>query len=168
MSYLPAAAAKGELALAYLHTVATQCRYAVDVTRLDYEQIDAVVKASRGSRPVWLAVQLKSRTESADDGAVRVRLDRQTYDTLRLADPPVPRLLLVLSLPRRWEEQVAWSAEQLALRRCMYWCNLRGLPDVGSQQTVTVAVPRRNEFGPEALTAMVDRLARHGDLDGHL
>lgn len=167
MSFLPAATAKGELALAYLHTVAAQCRCGVEVQRLDFEQLDAVVKASRGPRPIWLAVQVKSRAEPASDGALRIRLDRPTYDTLRFPNPPVPRLLLVLSLPRRWEEQVVWSPEQLALRRCMYWCNLSGRLDVGSQQTVTVDLPRQNAFGPGALTAMVDRLARQGDLDGH-
>lgn len=172
MSVLPVETAKGELALAYLRAVATQCRCGVEVMVQDFGQIDAIVTARAAVEgypdgvPVMLLVQLKSRTGLPTEGDdFRVRLERKTYDALRQDRPPGPRLLLVLALPDRWDEQIAWSPQQLCLRRCMYWCNLCGMPDVGSQETVTVVVPRRNEFGPDALMHLVNRAGAQGGID---
>jgi hypothetical protein len=59
---------------------------------------------------------------------------------------------------------MAWSAEQLTLRRCGYWMSLAGLPQSDNETTVTVSVPRANVLTAEALKDMMQRVNDRGSV----
>ncbi len=59
---------------------------------------------------------------------------------------------------------MAWSVEQLILRRCAYWVSLAGLPQSNNETAVTVSVPRTNVLTVQALKDMMQRVNDGGSV----
>jgi hypothetical protein len=105
-----------------------------------------------------LGLQLKATINLGDaaGGVFRFPLRRRNYDLLRLPTQ-VPRLLVVLSLPR---DEVQWlrvTAEELILRRCAFWASLSGRPDTENQESVTIPIPEENRLDVESLRTLMNR-----------
>jgi Domain of unknown function (DUF4365) len=49
----------------------------------------------------------------------------------------------------------------MLLRHCSYWYSLHGRPDV-AEQSVTVVIPRNQQFNPDALTGIMERIGNGG------
>ena len=106
-------------------------------------------------------LQLKATvnlSESAD-GDCRFALKRRNYDLLR-EETLIPRLLVVLELPRDEERWITITAEELILRRRAYWLNLRGFEETESRATVTVRIPMTNVFDVDSLRSLMDQSRR--------
>lgn len=160
---------ESELSYAYLHAVASHagmsCRNA---TRLeDNAGIDATLTAW-GPFPgalrteVDLKIQLKATIDvPADDGQSLSYFvhGRARYDDLRIGNPMVPRILVVLFLPEAQEQWLLHSAEQLVLRKCAYWVCLRGAPATTNSSAATVKLPRTQVFSRDNLLQLMQRLA---------
>jgi hypothetical protein len=72
----------------------------------------------------------------------------------------VPRLLVVLLLPRdpgRWIEQ---RHEQMVSRYAAYYASLWGLPDRGNASTISVALARRSLFSVANLRRLMAQASR--------
>ena len=72
----------------------------------------------------------------------------------------IPRLLVVLELPRDEERWITITAEELILRRRAYWLNLRGFEETESRATVTVRIPMTNVFDVDSLRSLMDQSRR--------
>jgi hypothetical protein len=105
-----------------------------------------------------LGLQLKATINLAEpvDGAFRFPLSRRNYDLLRLPTQ-VPRLLVVLSLPRDDEHWLRVTAEELVLRRCAFWASLSGQPDTKNKETITISIPAENRLDVESLRVLMER-----------
>jgi hypothetical protein len=166
---------EAELSYAYLHAVAGHagvgCRYAI--RHEDGRGIDAQLTAW-GSWPesyrteVNLNVQLKATAAlPADDGLHLSYFLKESeksthYDDLRSKTVDIPRILVVLFLP---EDSTAWlthSADQLVLKRCAYWVNLRGAEPKPKENKwgVTIKLPKAQVFSPDGLRALITQLAK--------
>src|SRR5207237_627612 len=94
-------------------------------------------------------LQLKSTTRAnLGDTQLLYDLPVVNYEDLREADPPTPRLLVVLVLPDDETRWLSQSPEELILRHCTYWVSLVGFPTTTSHTTVRVAIPLANVFSP--------------------
>lgn len=104
------------------------------------------------ARRRWTAsVLLSERTEKSTH-----------YDDLRSKTVDIPRILVVLFLP---EDSTAWlthSADQLVLKRCAYWVNLRGAEPKPKENKwgVTIKLPKAQVFSPDGLRALITQLAK--------
>ena len=163
---------ESELSYAYLHAVAARAGMACrSATRLeDNAGIDATLTAwgpFPGSGPtteVDLKIQLKATVAApADDGhSLSYFLHgKPRYDALRIGEPMVPRILVVLFLPEVQEEWLLHSADELILRKCAYWVSLRGAPATRSASGATVRLPKTQPFSPDSLRRLMGRLARY-------
>ncbi len=156
-----------ELSRVYLHAVAAKCGFALGSWTQDQSCIDVTVGASgvlgEGTlSDPKLDVQLKCTASEAKvrEHAVSVQLERAQYDRL-VAKSSVPKILVVLVLPKNEEQWVEHSSEQLILRRCAYFLRTTGMPPFPTEKDSTVVqVPLQNEFSPGALQAMLERLSR--------
>ena len=74
----------------------------------------------------------------------------------------IPRLLVVLDLPKDESQWMTLTDDELVLRRRAYWLSLQsGFNDVGDQETVTVSIPDVQRLSVESLRHLMEQ-ARSG------
>lgn len=153
---------KEGLSRAYVQSVASAAGYTLAEQNFDRDGVDVQVRAGGAMRPS-LDIQLKATVRLVQDGGNwRFPLPKRNYDLLR-ERTHIPRVLVVLDLPRDEERWLSVSAEQLVMRRCAYWVALTGAPESGNEQTVTVSIPAVNRLDVPALKDLMAR-ARSGTL----
>lgn len=145
------------LSRAYVQAVAASAGYVVAQMDFDRDGIDVVISAGGAMRPS-IAFQLKATINLGNpaEGVFRFPLPRRNYDLLHLATQ-VPRLLVVLDLPRDEREWLSVTAETLVMRRCAYWCSLAGLPESDNKESVTISIPAGNRLDVPGLRALMER-----------
>jgi hypothetical protein len=143
---------KQQLSLAYLHAVASASGYACYSPSVDDDSIDRGLAARGGVLGILqsprIEVQLKSTVRvplQEGEKSFTYRLKRKNYDDLR-GVYMVPRLLVVLLLPRDPAEWIEQSHEVMMSRYAAYYLSLSGMPARENVSTVSVTLPRRNLF----------------------
>jgi len=143
---------------AFLLAVAGVAGCAVSPRRPDDDSIDWTLSCRLSQRPK-LDIQMKTTiTDEGEGDEIKYPLKRKNYDDLILTDVCSPRILVLVLLPRTFEEWLTLSVEELVLRKCAYWVSLAGLPATDNDSTVTVSVPRVNMFTPAALCTMMQNI----------
>jgi hypothetical protein len=154
---------KEQFSKAYVHAVAAVAGYATYELSVDDDSIDFAI-AARGSehttRRPRLEMQLKcthSDVRGADHLSYPLKI--KNYDDLR-ADVIVPRILVVVMVPEDVNLWLQHSEEKLCLKHCAYWVSLLGEPPTSNTDTVTVHLPRANQFNASALQSMMESINR--------
>lgn len=145
----------------YVSAIAAGAGYLIGKTELDMEGVDLTVHAAGPFRP-RIDIQLKATINLGEsvDGAFRFPLKVRNYDLLR-EEVLVPRILVVLDLPKNEQEWLTVSQEQLALRRCAYWHSLLGSPETSNKESVTIPIQYARRFDIDGLRALMEQ-ARTG------
>jgi len=147
---------KALLSLAYIAAVAARAGYQIVEPRVDKDSVDGILMGDEGRRP-----RVEFQAKATVRGILRTThlaypLPLKNYDDLR-ADTIVPRLLIVVVLPRQEASWLRHSERELRLRRCGYWLSLAGMSDVANTTSVTVNLPRSQVFEAEQLAALMTR-----------
>ena len=147
---------KALLSLAYIAAVAARAGYQIVEPRLDKDSVDGILMGDEGRRP-----RVEFQAKATARGILKTAhlaypLPLKNYDDLR-ADTIVPRLLIVVVLPRQEANWLRHSERELRLRRCGYWLSLAGMSDVANTTSVTVNLPRSQVFEAEQLAALMTR-----------
>lgn len=142
--------------MAYVEAVATQA--GCTVTKGPYpdrESVDMQIRAHGGMQPC-LDVQLKATTTLGPmkDGNLVFSLKVKNYEDLRRRTL-VPRLLVVLDLPKDEEQWLTVEPARLVLRKCAYWLKLTGFPEHDNKETVSVRIPAENIFDMDAVRELM-------------
>jgi hypothetical protein len=113
-----------------------------------------------------LGLQLKATScEPATGNSVTFPLPIKNYNDLRRMNL-MPRLLVVFHMPVEIEEWLDHEVEEyLSSRRCAYYLNLFGAPEVANETNRTVHIPRANVLTVESLTELMEQSSR-GELYG--
>ena len=146
---------------AYVTAIVAGAGYVSGRTEIDMEGIDLTVHAAGPLRP-RIDIQLKATINLGDptDGVFRYPLKSCNYELLR-EETIVPRILVVVDLPKSESEWLTVSPEQLILRRCAYWHSLTGLPETSNKESVTISIQYARRFDVEGLKALMGQ-ARSG------
>lgn len=153
-----------QLSRAYVHALATMVGCTIAPPAVDDDSVDLIV-VGRISGPVIRAprldLQLKATTqEDWHDDHLSFSLKKKNYDELRGDDFLVPRILVVLCLPKNPENWVEQDEQGLILHGHAYWLSLRELPERPEiKDSVTVRIPRENQFTVATLAAIIERIA---------
>jgi Domain of unknown function (DUF4365) len=149
------------LSRAYAAVIAAGAGYATYAPDFDRDSIDLGFSAGGRMRPN-LHVQLKATINLRKAGDhFKFLLKKKNYDDLR-APTQVPRVLVVLALPKKEEGWLNVSVKQLVVKRCAYWLSLRDSPELpDGQQSITVALPAANTFDVDGLRRLMEQ-ATHG------
>jgi hypothetical protein len=149
------------LSRAYVAAVAAGAGYVTAVMDFDRDGVDIQIRAGGTMRPS-LDIQLKATVNLGEPkgGAFRFPLKRRNYDLL-LAETMIPRILVVLDLPRNRKEWLQVTPDHLVLRRCAYWASLGGLSETGNKESVTILIKSCNLFDVDSLKALMQQ-ARKG------
>jgi hypothetical protein len=123
---------------AYASAIAAGAGYMTYVPDYDRESVDLGFMAAGAMRPN-LHVQLKATINLKKAGDVfKFTLKKKNYDDLRVRTQ-VPRIVVVLSLPKKEMSWLNVSISKLVMRRCAYWTSIRGKPELpDGQASVTV------------------------------
>ena len=143
------------LSRVYVQAIAAAAGYVVAPPDFDRDGVDLTIRAGGAFRPC-LDIQLKATVNlgPAEGGVYRYPLKRRNYDLLRV-ETMVPRILVVLELPKEETEWMVVSPERLILRRCAWWASLARAPETANKETVTVSL--QNQFDVDGLKALMDR-----------
>ncbi len=161
---------KQQLSIAYVHAVAARAGYTCQFKNVDNDSIDLQV-AARGlvheravARSPMIDIQLKATSLAVlKERHLPFPLPVKNYNDLR-APAFTPRVLVVLLLPEeddRWLEQ---SEEAMITRHCAYWMTLLNKPETPNQTSVTVHVPRDQQFTVSALRLLMEKVSRREEL----
>lgn len=155
---------KEQFSHAFVRAVASVAGFAVAVPEVDEDSIDMTLSArSVDGLPLRpkLDLQLKCTSDDIIRGdQVVYPLKRKNYDELRITEFAVPRLLVVVHIPRSEDEWLRHSEEEMAMRRCGYWMSLYGMAETTNVSTVTIQSPRANVFDVAGLRGLMGRAAR--------
>lgn len=149
------------LSRAYAHAIAAAAGYSTYVPDLDRDSVDLGFKAGGLMRPN-IHAQLKATINLRKAGTnSKFVISKKNYDDLRVVTQ-VPRILIVLAMPKKEQSWLNVSPAGLLMRRRAYWASLRGLPDLPlGQASKTIEIPTANVFDVKALTTLMQK-ARTG------
>lgn len=155
------------LQVAYLHAVAAAAGCSLSQPFPD-NGIDWHV--SHGSRThlvddeVTVKIQLKATQQIAPAPTAPwfgFTLDNDHLRKLARDRVAVPKILVVMLLPRSVEQWLSARPDALELRHCCYWVNLAGHPVTGRHRT-NVRVPTAKVFDDRALCDIMARVGAGG------
>jgi hypothetical protein len=146
---------------AYVAAIVAGAGYLSGKTEIDMEGVDLTVHAAGPLRP-RIDIQLKATINLGDafGGVFRYPLKSRNYDLLR-EQTTVPRILVVVDLPKDENEWLTVTPEQLILRRCAYWHSLTGSPETSNKESVTISIQYARRFDVDGLRALMQQ-ARTG------
>ncbi len=156
-----------EFSVAYVRAVAAAAGfYLQEATRaFDMDGVDVTMMA-RGRRGIIqsprLDIQIKSKGGLVDNDPWPYDLDVKTYDLLRAENLQLPRILIVVCVPREPAEWLSHTTEQLVLRRCGYWRSLRGEAASANKTKIRVELPLAQVFDPAQASSIMERVASGG------
>ncbi|WP_313605217.1 DUF4365 domain-containing protein [Rhizobium sp.] len=162
---------ESELSYAYLHAIASACGMACEICgrHEDNAGADARIIAwspfeNGGYRTeIELKVQLKAtiKTPAIIDDCFSYSFQGiSRYDDLRKDSQTVPRILVVLFLPKEPEQWIEHGEDALLLRKCAYWVSLRGAGESANETSQTVYIPRSQRFDVPGLNKLIGDLSR--------
>jgi hypothetical protein len=159
---------KEQFSRVYVRAVATVAGFTVYQPEVDDDSIDLGITGRIAhdipSRP-RIELQLKCTGVKALRGDhIVYRLKLKNYDDLRLDDPIVPRLLVVVLVPGDESQWLRQTHEHLCLRRCAYWGSLRGMGESRALAKVSIRLTRQNLFSVEGLQSLMSRAGRREPL----
>lgn len=152
-----------QMSFAYIKAVASGADCAVDLETVDRDSVDLTLKwtATAGAiRSPRVEVQVKATyTKCLFEEDLRFRLGAKNYDDLSATNLVLPRILVLVHLPRNIEDWMGHSEEELALKRCAYWVSLHGAAPRRGRSSVVVRIPRVQQFNVAGLHAIYERVS---------
>lgn len=149
---------------AYLHAVATVAGCTIATPGVDDDSIDFTISTKEFSTRPKLDVQIKCYIQDACIGSsgFSYPLKMKNYDDLRITDILVPRILVVVVVPRTVTDWLSHSDEQTLMKFCGYWASIRGKIDSANKRTVSVNLPQANRFTADSLRSLLQIVASGG------
>ena len=115
------------LSRAYASAIAAGAGYATYVPNIDRDSVDIGFMAGGQMRPN-IHAQLKATINLRRSGEFfKFSLKKKNYDDLR-AQTQIPRIVVVLALPKNETSWLNVSVAKLVMKHCAYWASLRREP----------------------------------------
>ena len=148
------------LSRAYVATIAAGAGYSLATQDFDRDGVDVQVRAGGVMLPS-LDIQLKATTrlDRSKEEQLRYPLRRHNYDLLR-QQTLVPRILVVLALPREERLWISTSIEELIIRHCANWADNKNYPETETEYSVTITLEKQNQFDIENLKDLMKRASK--------
>ncbi|NES74382.1 MULTISPECIES: DUF4365 domain-containing protein [unclassified Okeania] len=149
---------------AYLRAVATVAGYSLSKPDVDDDSIDWSIHKRGGNgtiRSPRIELQLKCllRDNPINSEGIKYDLKVKNYNELIPENVLVPRILVVVVVPRLPESLLTQSDEQTILKYCAYWISLRGKPPTDNNTTVRVNIPQKNRLTVNKLSQLMEIVA---------
>lgn len=108
---------------------------------------------------VDISLQLKA-SYAATVTAKHIKYEMDVKDYKKLARTgSAPTVLVLYVMPRDTAQWLMSTGDQLSLRNCVYWLDMRAYPATTNRSKVIVNVPRDNVFDAKALMGQLRDIA---------
>jgi hypothetical protein len=161
---------KQQLSVAYVHAVAAMAGYRCQVQTPDQDSVDVTicatghVHATSIARSPKLDVQLKATSSLVvDQDPFSFRLGLKNYNDLR-RDSLIPKILVVLILPKERRQWLETTEECMISRRCAYWASLAEKPETANTHSISIRIPRVQQFTVDQLRNLMVRISKRESL----
>jgi hypothetical protein len=161
---------KQQLSVAYVHAVAARAGYTCQVPNVDDDSVDVQIGAKGYLHDQAIVCSPRIEVQLKATSALKLNSEHLTfplglknYRELR-ETTLIPRLLIVLLLPKHPAEWMETSEECMISRRCAYWVSLRGMKETGNTSKISVRLPRSQQFNVEQLQGLMQRVSRQEPL----
>jgi len=103
--------------------------------------------------------QLKATVNATSKNGFYI-YDLEMKNYLDLIDEKVgkPRILVLYILPKEKDEWIKITTSEAVLKKCAYWCSLRGWPHVNNKEKVRIQIPESQLFTPEELKRLMEKV----------
>lgn len=152
---------------AYIRAIAHAAGYFVEEPGRgsDGDGIDLMI-LDRGPggvvRSPRLDIQAKSTVSPVLEDPFPYDLVVKNYNELCASNYQIPRILVVVAVPRDAIDWVHATEQELTLRYCGYWLSLRGEKETTNTSTVRVRMPRSQPFHAAELQSLMQRIRAGG------
>jgi hypothetical protein len=157
---------KEQFSNAYFRAVVATAGYNVYKPEVDDDSVDwgMSVRGGKGTlRSPKVELQLKCTSQDVvREDHIAYPLPVKNYHDLRHTDYQVPRILVVVVVPKDVNSWLVQTEDSLTLHHCGYWLSLRGFEDVANVATITVELPRTQVFGVADVRQIMQRVAGGG------
>ncbi len=156
-----------QFSIAYVSAVAAAAGCAISIPHPDNDKVD-VTLSSRVNGAVFskpkIDLQVKCQASGPSSGStLSYSIDDDTYNALRDPGLVVPRILVVVLVPRDFQTWLDHTDTEMSVRHSGYWISLKGSPPIATNST-TVHLPTQNKFDAFQLQAMMRQVADGNDL----
>jgi len=159
---------KQQFSFAYIRAIASVAGYVVSEPAVDQDSIDLTISGKGGNgfvRSPRLDVQVKCAAKTdknmkLDD--LRFPLKKKNYDELREQNVLVPRILVVVIVPKMGEHWLRQNEKLLCIYHCGYWYSLRHCPQRSNKTSITLSIPRVQVFSKESLKQLMHTIETGG------
>lgn len=154
---------KEELSFAYTQAISAYAGMGCEQRRRDYGidgSINEIIYSKIRKRHVEsgysIDFQLKATVNAKiKDGIILYDLEVKNYRDLIDVNTGKARILILYCLPREKKEWLDILEDEIKLRKCAYWCSLKGFPDVLNKRRVRIKFPESQKFTPDELTRLM-------------
>jgi hypothetical protein len=155
---------KEQFSRAYIHAVASVAGYALYEPYVDDDSIDCGL-AARGDAGIFFSPRVELQLKSSSRNIVKKErivfpLGIKNYNDLRVENVLVPRILVVVIVPKEIDNWLSQTEEEMCFKHCAYWCSLSGMGEPKSATTINVSLLRDQRFTVDALRGMMERIGR--------
>lgn len=108
---------------------------------------------------ITIDYQLKSTINAPIiNGELVYDLDVKNYRSLIRVDRMAPIILIVYSMPEQKDEWLNIDGEKTVLKKCAWWCSLRGRDDTDNEYKIRIKIPESQVLTPQTLKELIDRV----------
>jgi Domain of unknown function (DUF4365) len=164
---------KEEFSYSYLNAITAAAGYTCELKGrgMDNAGIDLTIEVP-GVIQACLSPKFDAQVKcTAKDclhkNSIHFELGIRNYARLIHPKPMVPQILIVVLTPSDANEWVKTDkTEEIStlLKASAYWISLRGRESTSNKNSITVKIPLSHRFLPEALRAMMKKIAQNEDL----
>ncbi|KPU42148.1 hypothetical protein OXPF_39270 [Oxobacter pfennigii] len=91
-------------------------------------------------------------------------LEVKNYKDLIKTKIGTPRILIIYSMPKQSEKWITVSDEDTVLKRCAWWCSLKGRDDTENEKKKRIEFPVSQKLTPDELRRLIECVKAGADL----
>lgn len=157
---------------AYVNALAARVGMTIATSSLDYgfdgtfKDIEYDSRTKQYSETGFgIDFQLKATINALPkNGVVKYSLEVKNYHSLIKTQIGTPRILIVYSMPKDNKSWVKVNTEETLLRKCAWWCSLKGLPNVNNKEKIVIDIPLAQQLTPETLIMLMNKVKEGAEL----
>lgn len=160
---------KAEFSLAYVRAVAHAAGYFIQESNrtFDSDGIDLTLLC-RSAHGIVRSPRLDIQVKATSDDLMKRKffpydLDIKNYNELRDTHLQVPRILVVVLVPKDIKLWVHTSDKGLLLRKCGYWKSLRGESQTDNKTSIRINMDCSACFHVKQVASIMDRIQAGGE-----
>jgi len=163
---------KEQISLAYVKAIAARSGIVLREHELDYgldgrfSDVEYDIERKRFSENGFgIDFQIKATTNIVPKGnKLLYDLEVKNYRDLIRTNIGTPRILIVYSMPKQSNEWIAVSNEETVLKRCAWWCSLKGQEDTKNETKKRIELPVSQRFTYDELRRLIECVKEGADL----